>query len=977
MFSRYRTSKFTQEETTYKCEDCTYGTDKKSNFARHLTSSRHRHLETDAGLCTAATDQPVFRVQPQVQDDELADQHEHVQADQLYDDMSEVDEPTFPEDVYESDIDEEDFRDEYHTATHHAHVDMVESDSEWFPFMSKLHFLLSILYSSKTHRVSDEVMTFFLFILKECGTQNIPPLAKIKSYLQEKFEMGEMIQRHEDAQGNISWAIKPSAMLRLHLANPDTANRISRYPTVETSSESVHQASGNKWKSMEFHWAMNKEGQQFIKGAFVSFSVRGQTVYGKIMQFLENLLEDRMYVKVSVYLDKTHRVLTDEYVENNCLVKMDKYRTVSLDDCQTFDVSNIRSFKEILNGELSYVSNEEIEEILQSSTLWRGLPVVSVPINLFMDDLSANQSRRWSPLHAVQGQISGLPLEQKNKGKSVMFLGLSDKMSMLDLMSPICSDIKQCKQFGIETYDAALKQKVIMITDISLIVTDYQMMSLACNHLGPSANKFCPKCFADDSDPFKKWDMRSKEATSRTMERIRLHVDRTTMQRQTGVKEYDNCLWDYLDTHKDTPIGILHFLYLGLAKQLIKFSLDSLTEHQKNLLKLHLDSIDQSSFSYRIQISFFQYIDSRQGKDYKHYLQIAVLNMEYAGLPKKYLCVLEKLAMISKHMIKKENTIKIVQELDEYLNILKQNIPQLGRKRKTHLCVHLADDIERHGHPLQYAEDGFEKNHKSVRSSIAHQNGHARSRDTASQFVNNELMGHVISGGFMPDSQNWKCAAEKIKLFGKNKKILNFLGMPSSQYEENLSGLKKMVRKPTANGDDLMNHYEVQILQAIINCGGQPGLLGSSNLKIVQFKSCVTKQGDTAKVDSFVLYHVDEDDTDKIGQIEKFVELSWKGNNHQMVILKKAKLVPTQTTFQHLTTEPLLEITPVSRVLQSVHVIHDCKGGKCTIKEGSVSSRVEQEQQNVKCKFIKHSNVHNIFIINKCRISHSVDKFVI
>lgn len=51
------------------------------------------------------------------------------------------------------------------------------------------------------------------------------------------------------------------------------------------------------------------------------------------------------------------------------------------------------------------------------------------------------------------------------------------------------------KRFGIETYDAALKQKVIMITDISLIVTDYQMMSLACNHLGSSANKFCPKCF--------------------------------------------------------------------------------------------------------------------------------------------------------------------------------------------------------------------------------------------------------------------------------------------------------------------------------------------------------------------------------------------------------------------------------------------------------------------------------------------------
>ncbi|CAC5383139.1 ATBF1 [Mytilus coruscus] len=37
------------KENTYKCEVCTYGTDKKSNFVRHLTSSRHRHLETDAG----------------------------------------------------------------------------------------------------------------------------------------------------------------------------------------------------------------------------------------------------------------------------------------------------------------------------------------------------------------------------------------------------------------------------------------------------------------------------------------------------------------------------------------------------------------------------------------------------------------------------------------------------------------------------------------------------------------------------------------------------------------------------------------------------------------------------------------------------------------------------------------------------------------------------------------------------------------
>lgn len=93
-----------------------------------------------------------------------------------------------------------------------------------------------------------------------------------------------------------------------------------------------------------------------------------------------------------------------------------------------------------------FVFIQEKEETLQCSSFWRDLPVVNVPINLFIDDLSANQSRRWAPLHAVQGQISGLPLEEKNKGKSVMFLELAEKVTMLDLLSPICSDIEHCKK---------------------------------------------------------------------------------------------------------------------------------------------------------------------------------------------------------------------------------------------------------------------------------------------------------------------------------------------------------------------------------------------------------------------------------------------------------------------------------------------------------------------------------------------------
>lgn len=42
---------------------------------------------------------------------------------------------------------------------------------------------------------SDEVMTFVMYIMKECGCRNVPPLSKIKKYLQTKMEMEDMIQK--------------------------------------------------------------------------------------------------------------------------------------------------------------------------------------------------------------------------------------------------------------------------------------------------------------------------------------------------------------------------------------------------------------------------------------------------------------------------------------------------------------------------------------------------------------------------------------------------------------------------------------------------------------------------------------------------------------------------------------------------------------------------------------------------------------
>ena len=79
--------------------------------------------------------------------------------------------------------------------------------------------------------------------------------------------------------------------------------------------------------------------------------------------------------------------------------------------------------------------------------------------------------------------------------------------------------------------------------------------------------------------------------------------------------------------------------------------------------------------------------------------------------------------------------------------------------------------------------------------------------------------------------------------------------------------------------------------------------------------------------------------------------------------------------FQRITVEPHLEVVNVQEVQHLIHAVHDCKRARCHLKEGTVTKRIEQELKQVKCTFIKHTPNSNIYILNKCRITHSFDEF--
>ncbi|XP_062568515.1 uncharacterized protein LOC134230699 [Saccostrea cucullata] len=313
----------------------------------------------------------------------------------------------------------------------------------------------------------------------------------------------------------------------------------------------------------------------------------------------------------------------------------------------------------------------------------------------------------------------------------------------MTLMKPVISDIQSCKRDGISGFDAYRKEECIITTDLNIIVADFNMQSYLCNHLGACATKYCPRCYADVDHATSKARERTPSKTLTTINRINMRsmeADKRKLRQQTGVKEYENPLWDIINPHRDIPVGFLHLMPLGLTKHLV----------------------------------------NRQGKDFKQYLQFAPINFAYVGIPRQFLKMLNTLAQIQQVLQKDQFTESDIEEaehlISKYLNQVETHIPDLKRKAKTHLLCHMVDDIKRHGPPKGFTEDGFEKNHASIRNDIFHQNQKQRSRDTAISFSHMTLLNHIISGGYFPQNNDWVCSGHGAKDLGLQREVLQYGG---------------------------------------------------------------------------------------------------------------------------------------------------------------------------------------------------------
>ncbi|XP_052075508.1 uncharacterized protein LOC127712964 [Mytilus californianus] len=725
-----------------------------------------------------------------------------------------------------------------------------QEHENWHPFSSKAECLLYILMNSSTHHVSDEVVKFIIFMMAELGISSLPTLQQLKSKKIGKFNWEDIVTKGFNEEKIPIWILKPSQILKLGLAHPNTAKKLKRSP--EPSVEVTHPANGKKWTE-EIPFAQQKED---------------------------------------------------------------------------------------------------------------GTPVVTMPLNLFLDDTSTHKSKRWLPLHCVQMQLTGLPIEMRQKQNYIQFVGATEKGDIMDVVKMIGEDIKDINENGIDGYDAHKQEKCSISTAVSAVVSDTAMTSYCCNHLGATATKYCPRCEADAGHFMTLAQRRTPAKTQQHLTRLNMRSsenDKKELRRKKGVKEHSNELWDLLDPHRDMPVGLLHLIPLGLAQHLIKFIFSMLPEEVIDKLMLHLlYMVPGCQF-----IAFNKHLGSRQGKDFKQYLQMAPINMAYAGVARKYIKLVVSLAKIQKMLNEtlygEEDLEEMREAIREYHQLIILHAPKLTNKVKTHLLLHVIEDIERHGPPSAYVEDGFERNHGNIRDCIFNQNQKARSRDTSVQFAKQLLCSHVVTGGYYETDDTWIQAANSVLKLSSKVVVKKYLGIEDLLETSNKPvGAISFLKRGSGLRPVIENPDEDVFIQAMLKVN-----YGLDSYSLTRGSAVRAASGEIVHSGQWVKF-LNEDEDECFAQFkEGFIVRDNNSIPKNIALLDVLNFLDDKEAGC-----PKLKLTgnmlmiPTEAVVKRARMYHDCRGGACRTVQRLQTERIEQEHVVKEKLYIKHNSQYKVYILN-------------
>ncbi|KAG2115374.1 uncharacterized protein F5147DRAFT_569473 [Suillus discolor] len=391
----------------------------------------------------------------------------------------------------------------------------VKPGSPYYPWPSKAHFLTSLLFSSARLPFSDAQKKAALTWAKELGARNVPSLRSIKQSNDCICELvGNPIRKVTSASGNIFYINDIRHAIAKDYANPLTHFSMLDYPEdggagmsqvchgqkmlLEMPSPPAARVGGKIYFTNEL--LQECSGAYFVPERFFNAS------YGSSNQRdSQDLRQEKELYAMG------HAV---QYTDAGFIVN---------DKQEVMPVSIFRrSFEDIMDELVCGVTHEYTFEPKDDSLLSmisalsekylklvphplhkkaKGRMVYSVPLVIFMDDVSGNISKQWNKHHAIYMSNTNLPREMLEKEFCVRFVMSSPHAAPMELMHSMRESIRS--DSGIIAWDCKFDEEVMLVPQGLFLAGDNPMQAEECSHAGLNCNYFCRTCHVGGTKEYK------------------------------------------------------------------------------------------------------------------------------------------------------------------------------------------------------------------------------------------------------------------------------------------------------------------------------------------------------------------------------------------------------------------------------------------------------------------------------------------
>ncbi|KAJ6588551.1 hypothetical protein B0H19DRAFT_1013424 [Mycena capillaripes] len=713
----------------------------------------------------------------------------------------------------------------------------VSPETEWFPYPSKMMFLLDTLDNLPRLRVSSSLMRVFLWVLKEARCNDVPSfdhLRRVQKQLRTQCETPSIPCK--SPLGNIFFMNDPRAIIAKDWANPTTRKLIHVYPEIPEDGvirEIWHAAKWRKTMDLDIlspmydagvtHYYVN-EVARLRDGKFV-IPIRWVKFRGRIYADAFSVTFDDEDL-ATINDSNTTLICAEDLIENY-------YDLEQADKIPKWEALTIDA------GHITRMPNPKRK-------IAAGRPMYSSFVNYFADDVSGNRSKSWNKHWNAYMTHQNLPCKVLQQEFHVHFVSTSPNASVSEQFLEFKAAIEETHADPVEVRDES-GNTICFCIYCNAGPSDNPMQSEISAHIGGKGNCFCRKCQVGGTQKekatnegyhalFEAGVLRTKEQIIQELEKqVKLACSGVIqpvkdLQTKTGVKDMYTQFWidgiisrfkemrkdepnrsveeireelvqwtvenrdkiysgflttKGFDPTKDTPIEILHTILLGIIKYIWHITHTPWSAEQKQMYAHRLQSTNTDGLSIHPIWSAYimQYAGSLIGRQLKTLAQTNVFHVRGLVTDNQFTAwkaAGELAALLWVPEIRnlaeyrRDLQVAVANVLDIFATI---DPSKIITKIKYHLLVHTDDDVVEFGPLIGLITEIFEAFNGVFRYCSILSNHLAPSRDIARQLADQEGLKHRLTGGWWPCGEDgkWERAGSGVRHFMAEHPILQKL----------------------------------------------------------------------------------------------------------------------------------------------------------------------------------------------------------